>query len=1089
MPASNATSSVLRPKSALKRKLLYAALADPDFRRDLARAATEIKAGATLAATEATIEGYFERVLYALLRDINLEFHPEKEVHVDYRRHVGRGRMDARLGALIIEYKRPAKLRTDAQIVAAREQLSRYLIAESERLEAPTVGFLTDGRRSLELRADGGSLTEAGPVTPLDGAALLRIVRQLVALDLTALTASNLIRDFCGANEDGPVFETARLLNAILAKGSTPKTDMLRSEWEELFKLAHDDQSQQRRVQARRDALARLLAIEIDTPAAEYRALFALHTAYAIILKLMAYRVVSEVTFRRAPKDFTAQLRADSRQLRAFCAELEDGEVFRKLGILNLLEGDFFAWYSDRRQWNADVATCVRRTLEILGRYEAAASVFASDGAVDLFRDLYEATVPQVVRASFGEFYTPSWLANDVLTTALPTGRGRVLDPCCGSGMFVVAAIDAVRRTLASADPTTLLPEILNRVVGIDLNPLAVLTARVNYFIHICDLLPRDPKNVVIPIYLGDASYVPDRLLVDGVPSLSYTLRTLKEPLEIRLPMSLISDTPRFVTTMLEFEAAVHRRDDREATRLLIADTSPRDRRPSVTALLSDLASKLVAFETAGWNGIWARVITNFFTTAVLGRFDAVIGNPPWIDWKNLPATYREKIKGLCIDRGLFSGAGRTGGINLNICALIAHVSIANWLGPKGRFAFLMPRELANQPSYEGWRKLPGLGRDFLEFHDWSAAGHPFDPIKEDFMTFVVGVGSRRNGTVPVRQYRRRRGASKPRSWRTRTEAMSSLDVSEYVAGQVIPGKTAFTFAPTISQLARFGLVAGECSYLGREGIEFYPQELLLFRYVEPGPRKGTVIVENVQFEKSKYRIPKQRFPLETRYLYPLAKGPAIGPFTHAYDGLIVPFPYEPGDPHRPVPAAQLRRVSPLLLDYYERNDEVIKAQTKFSDRIRGPEPGEFYGLARTGLYSFAPLHVAFRDNSRWCAAVISETRMPWGEAKRYLFQNHAVSLCETKTRATVGEQEAHYVCAVLNAPTVEAFIYASSDERSYNIRPPVYVPEFDGKNQQHVELAALSRRAHISPENVTELRREIDRIYLALCRAKARRV
>jgi len=36
-----------------------------------------------------------------------------------------------------------------------------------------------------------------------------------------------------------------------------------------------------------------------------------------------------------------------------------------------------------------------------------------------------------------------------------------------------------------------------------------------------------------------------------------------------------------------------------------------------------------------------------------------------------------------------------------------------------------MPRELANQPSYEGWCRHPGLGR--------CEAGHPFDPIKEDF--------------------------------------------------------------------------------------------------------------------------------------------------------------------------------------------------------------------------------------------------------------------------------------------------------------------------------------------------------------------
>ena len=49
-------------------------------------------------------------------------------------------------------------------------------------------------------------------------------------------------------------------------------------------------------------------------------------------------------------------------------------------------------------------------------------------------------------------------------------------------------------------------------------------------------------------------------------------------------------------------------------------------------------------------------------------------------DWKNLPEGYRERIKSLCIDRMLFSGDGITGGINLNICALISNVSAENWL-------------------------------------------------------------------------------------------------------------------------------------------------------------------------------------------------------------------------------------------------------------------------------------------------------------------------------------------------------------------------------------------------------------------------
>ncbi|MDW1843678.1 hypothetical protein, partial [Vibrio sp. Vb0839] len=76
------------------------------------------------------------------------------------------------------------------------------------------------------------------------------------------------------------------------------------------------------------------------------------------------------------------------------------------------------------------------------------------------------------------------------------------------------------------------LENVLGSVKGIDLNPLAVLTARINYFINISDLL-EDNLDIEIPIYLGDSSYVPSEYILDCVQCLKYTINTLKGPLEI----------------------------------------------------------------------------------------------------------------------------------------------------------------------------------------------------------------------------------------------------------------------------------------------------------------------------------------------------------------------------------------------------------------------------------------------------------------------------------------------------------------------------------------------------------------------------
>jgi len=222
---------------------------------------------------------------------------------------------------------------------------------------------------------------------------------------------------------------------------------------------------------------------------------------------------------------------------------------------------------------------------------------------------------------------------------------------------------------------------------------------------------------------------------------------------------------------------------------------------------------------------------------------------------------------------------------------------------------------------------------------------------------------------------------------------------------------------------------------------------------------------------------------METKYLYPLVKGPAIDRFIHKYENLIVSFPYEESDPHRPISIDRLEKESPYLLKYYQKCEDTIRSQTAFSDKIRGPAPGEFYGLARTGPYSFQKVYVAFRDNTKWRAVVVTSEKMPWGEKKRFVFQNHAVSICERADKSGyITFDEAHYICAILNAPTVERLIYSSSDTRSFKIRPPVFIPIYDRENPEHTELAKLSKLGHKSPNNILKILARIDEIYESIC-------
>ena len=38
---------------------------------------------------------------------------------------------------------------------------------------------------------------------------------------------------------------------------------------------------------------------------------------------------------------------------------------------------------------------------------------------------------------------------------------------------------------------------------------------------------------------------------------------------------------------------------------------------------------QVLALHRQNWNGIWFRIVRNFFWSATAGQFDAIVGNPP----------------------------------------------------------------------------------------------------------------------------------------------------------------------------------------------------------------------------------------------------------------------------------------------------------------------------------------------------------------------------------------------------------------------------------------------------------------------------
>ncbi|MFW9822382.1 MAG: class I SAM-dependent DNA methyltransferase [Candidatus Thorarchaeota archaeon] len=103
----------------------------------------------------------------------------------------------------------------------------------------------------------------------------------------------------------------------------------------------------------------------------------------------------------------------------------------------------------------------------------------------DIFSRLYQQIFISDIRHKRGEFFTPSHLVDKMVEESYRFGI-KVLDPSCGSGMFLV---NIVKKIFNSNKPILSKFKAFSYVYGFDLNPLAIITAKANILLLILEYL------------------------------------------------------------------------------------------------------------------------------------------------------------------------------------------------------------------------------------------------------------------------------------------------------------------------------------------------------------------------------------------------------------------------------------------------------------------------------------------------------------------------------------------------------------------------------------------------------------------------
>ena len=393
--------------------------------------------------------------------------------------------------------------------------------------------------------------------------------------------------------------------------------------------------------------------------------------------------------------------------------DLLNGREFRsKTGLQGIVESDFFAWPAE-----VGGLPMLRTLARRISRFDW------RKAPNDIAAILYETVIPPDERRQLGEYYTPDWLARTIVREVVTDPlEQRVLDPACGSGTFVAEAvthfIDAASND-AYLHPEDVLERLRTAVAGIDVHPVAVHLARSAWVLAAQPAIQAAAKHglaadVTVPVYLGDALQLRFRT-GDMFAQHDVTVQVEDERnTELVFPVSLVERAETFDALMGDIAEAIESNDDPS---IALDDHGIAD--PGERQALEETIASMQMLHGEGRDHIWAYYTRNLVRPVALSRskVDVIVGNPPWLIYRNTASTLRTELERQCKDiYGIWVGGRHAN--HQDISSLFFARSVDLYLGDGGVIGMVMPHSALQTGQHSKWRtgawraKPSGRGRN-----------------------------------------------------------------------------------------------------------------------------------------------------------------------------------------------------------------------------------------------------------------------------------------------------------------------------------------------------------------------------------------
>lgn len=946
--------------------------------------------------------GFLQEAFGLQFEDVQIE----KRVRLSNQQH---GFVDAIFGGLVFEFKQDLS----KQHRQTLDQLRDYLNSDQMRDDDYT-GVLCDGLQFEIYLREAGELRlidkfDLKPDQSED--AFARLDSYLFSQKAMRPTAQDIVARF-GASS--PSFRaTFAKLRTLLGQTNYSALKVWREQWDKLLSKVYGD---------------RVTGQEGDD-------LYLKHTYLCQFAKLLAYGALNG----QAPQS------ADEVE------RIINGQAFRKDRVSNIGESDFFSWVL-----LDDIKTEALELFRRLGTGLLAYNLSQIDQ--DLLKQLYQNLVDPSTRHDLGEYYTPDWLAELVLEDINYAAPHSLLDPACGSGSFLFAAIKRLEQNGLTG--AALVKFAADNIMGLDVHPLAVTVARLNYVLALSAALRERGKTLdvfPVPVYMADALQSTGTELtnentfiipVAGSERFSVPLNIARHSQHFGDIIDQMELTAKRAASSMEKTGKKGNSSAFAPYRDPFIEFVKQRSDPIAGGMFDDLRETLwnenftllATLISEGRNGIWAYILKNQARPLMLAerKFDCIVGNPPWLSYRYIKnKEYQAEVKRLSVEYGLIEAKDVKLFTQLELCTLFAVHAEQRYLKTGGTLAFVMPRSVITGAKQHRAFQAKGLTRviDLLGVQ----------PLFNVPSCVTIVQGGARTTPVPSRAY---------------TGTLPRHEMSLADARPLLKDK------PATVKFVDSEVRSSHYHALFQQGATLVPRNLVLVA-PEGNPHSPMFVSDPDADKEAKapYKGVKVGGHIDEAFLYATLLSKHLLPF--GYEKLhLAALPVLLGSDGElkllDNELAFFQHHHGMSWEWFEKAaqtwDKLGKGSMTFFEQLdyrkklsqQHPKDG------------FRVLYNASGSNLAACVIDKQFELLHGRDIQAFIVDTM------TYVYAANTQSEAHYLSALLNAPFVSEAIKAYQSSGSFGERhihrtpfEACAIPPFDAANPQHQRLAQLSQDAH----------------------------